>query len=103
MPCNGLTDHEQLWRVRDEYDALNKAMCWLLTELERRGTVDECIKGNLWLSEWWRLHKEQDAARLKAEEIEAQREIARGQVAAIRAAALLKLTPEERAALGLNR
>jgi hypothetical protein len=91
MPCQSdySPSYEELQRERQMRDTETRLACDRCRELEARGgVVPELARG------WWEKHKAEDAARLAAE-IRAKRD------AEVRAKAISKLTPEERAELGV--
>jgi hypothetical protein len=75
---------------------LGEMLCYVLSNIEPAGEVARLLLLNPKLANWWSKHQKLDEARLAQE---ARTERARQ----ARAAGLGKLTPEERAALGLNR
>jgi len=81
------------------------ALCALLSALERRfGPKLDLLEQEVdwqeagitpqWLRAWWEKHKAEDAERLAREDRQEER-------AAARRAAMAKLSPDERAALGI--
>ncbi len=106
MPCK---DYEDLRFVRDEKlrrenAMLEASLCAILTSLEKKNEIRTFLNDVDWkeagvpastLFSWWVNHKEQDAKRRACEEAERAKKEARQ-------AALAKLTPEERKALGLK-
>lgn len=101
MPCSdGGPSNEQ---VRDQRN-IPAMLCALATALEDSGLLDSVLEtvdyneGGItrqWFDYWWADHKVEDQRR-RAQERERKEAIIR------RAAALNKLTPEERAALGVR-
>lgn len=101
MPCNdGGPDREQMFEAR----TLPAMLCGLLTVLERDGDLDAAFAAvdwhevgcsEEWGRAWWGEHKRRDAERRAYErEREERKRVAE--------AALGKLSPQERIALGLR-
>jgi hypothetical protein len=79
---------------RAELDRLTRLLCYLCGKMRDTNEFRTALLENRELSHWWGLHLAEDARR--AEEDERERRFATA-----KAAALAKLTPEEREALGL--
>lgn len=99
MPCtcDGYEEQER----RDTYailDKLRATVCAMLradpTLIDRLDYREAGIDKS-WLIAWWNAHQRADQVRLREEEN-------RRAKARLRAAALAKLTPQERAALGVD-
>jgi len=92
MPCDsGRSAYEESERIiRRKLDAVTQMLCWLC-----RVTEPEVIAMNPNLVAWWAAHQADDARREETLrlEVEAKRQ---------RQEALAKLSPQERALLGLN-
>lgn len=90
MPCSdGAPSREQLERENRDHQTMTRLACDRCREIEARGgVVPE------WAREWWQEHKRRDAERLRRD-AQGRRE------AEIRKNAIAKLTPEERAELGV--
>lgn len=73
-----------------------RLLCYVCTCYREGKTFGQALGGNVELEEWWESHKAEDHARLEREANDAR-------VAAAKASALAKLTPEERNLLGFNR
>ena len=92
MPCmDGGPTREELERERADFETITRLACDRCQELE--GSGDPIPP---WAASWWARHKVADARRARRQEA-----IQRDQEA--REAALAKLTPQERAALGFRR
>lgn len=93
MPCTdgGPSASEENAELRGHVNYLTDMLCRIMQILKNRGEVGICPSQ---AQVWWEQHKRIDAARLKAEEAERKEQ-------ATREAALAKLTPAERRALGL--
>lgn len=101
MPC---TDGGPTYEQTQEPRRIAAALCALLTFFEAEGTIrqtldkmdwDEAGVSRLWVEGWWDEHKREDTIRREQEAQERDRRIARQ-------AALSKLSPDEREALGLR-
>lgn len=101
MPCSdGGPSYEQTQEPR----RVAAVLCGILTHIEAKMKLDVFLAGldweeigitQAWAEGWWAEHKAEDVRR-RAWEAEANR------VAEIRAAALNRLTPDERRALGVS-
>lgn len=90
---------DSTWGYDDESDGAMRAHINCLTDMlcgimRYREEIGDTSGFSSQVLEWWKQHKRIDAARLKAEEAERKEQ-------ATREAALAKLTPAERRALGL--
>lgn len=101
MPCQ--SDYPPGYSMQDERPA--KILCAVLTVLESRGKLEKVLARVDWkeagVSEkharaWWGAHKAADKARRRNEKLEKERRV-------IADAVYVKLSPNERAAIGLNR
>jgi hypothetical protein len=81
--------------MKARIDLLARVACRALTELEDNGIADFLLLRDDETREFWEKHKEFDRKR-KAEQAEKRRK------AAIKKAALAKLSDEEKAALGID-
>jgi len=70
-------------------------LCYVCTRASRGDSWADIIAGNPDLETWFQLHQKFDSARIAAEEAKLERKNAK-------AAAMAKLTPQERALLGFN-
>jgi hypothetical protein len=86
---------DELRRMKARIDLLARVACRALTELEDNGIADFLLLRDDETREFWEKHKEFDRKR-KAEQAEKRRK------AAIKKAALAKLSDEEKAALGID-
>jgi hypothetical protein len=107
MPCRDDWDdrppHSPATRHGLTIADFEATLCSLFAQLERQDVLDSWLNNVDWqeagvnrknVEQWWTKHKLEDQRR-RAEE-QAKREIAK-----LKKAALAKLTPEERTALGL--
>jgi hypothetical protein len=102
MPC---MSYETNWaresndyevrRVKREADRLARIACQAMQALEDMGRADFLLLKDTEVREWWTAHKEADRKAREAAEAKLRRE-------ELKRAALAKLTPEERAALGVK-
>ncbi len=96
MPCRDdgprYPDTDELGATIDD---LSQMLCYVLTRIGAGDTLPTVLGENHALMDWWNRHLRADVRR------EAAAQSAREQ-AAFKMAALNKLTPTERAALGLN-
>ncbi len=74
---------------------LEKMLCYVLTRLKNKDSLSTVLKENEELSNWWEQHQEEDKIRIKNEEAKIKQKN-------LKKKALKKLSPQERAALGLN-
>jgi hypothetical protein len=101
MPCydgggpSYSDNSDELRRMKARIDLLARVACRALTELEDNGIADFLLLRDDETREFWEKHKEFDRKR-KAEQAEKRRK------AAIKKAALAKLSDEEKAALGID-
>jgi hypothetical protein len=86
---------DELRRMKARIDLLARVACRALTELEDNGIADFLLLRDDETREFWEKHKEFDRKR-KAEQAEKRRK------AAIKKAALAKLSDEDKAALGID-
>ncbi len=97
MPCMSYDDRpdysEREWKRKT--DLLARVACKALEALEQTGQQDFLLLKDDEVREWWSAHKEADA-RAQAARAEKARQ------AAMKAAALAKLTEEERRLLGIK-
>ena len=97
MPCMSYDDRpdysEREWKRKT--DLLARIACKALEALEQTGQQDFLLLKDDEVREWWAAHKEADA-RAQAARAEKARQ------AAMKAAALAKLTVEERRLLGIK-
>lgn len=90
MPCSdGGPTREETERELRDHQTMTRLACDRCRELEKRSG-----KVPAWASEWWEAHKLEDRQRFEQEE--RARDGSR-----IRERAVAKLTPEERAELGV--
>jgi hypothetical protein len=85
----------EMRKMKERNDLLARVACRALTELEDNGIADLLLLRDDETREFWIKHKEFDRKR-KAEQAEKRR------LAALKKAALAKLTDEEKAALGID-
>jgi hypothetical protein len=90
MPCQSCGTPSDDREARERLDTITRLACEYCKSLERAGKVVPT-----WAEKWWRQHIKEDAAR-RAFEIEERRQ--KGAKKAARA----KLSPAERAALGIE-
>lgn len=106
MPCRDDWGDEDLSRrsTAAERNMLAASLCAVMTVLEKTKPLKTLLNEIDWdeagvkpeeFMRWWREHKAEDARRRKAEAKERERNAAR-------AAAMTKLTPEERKLLGVR-
>jgi hypothetical protein len=93
MPCTVEYDGSE---DRAEIERLTQMLCYVCTNYERGVRWDIVQNGNNVLGHWWKAHKE-------ADDMRAAREAGERAAEEYRRRGLAKLTPNERAALGLNR
>lgn len=81
MPCRDGREDCELQELRADRDALTRMLCDALKDNDDRGTgiPESC-------AEWWRMHKDRDAKRLRE----------------ARVTGLAKFTEDEREALGVK-
>lgn len=98
MPCMSYDDRpdysDREWKTKT--DKLARIACKAMTELVEQGKADFLILRDDEVREWWEQHQEADR---KAREKEERKQ----QKAKLRRQALLKLTEEEKIALGLKK
>jgi hypothetical protein len=102
MPCqsygddwrNELDHSSQIKALKKEADMLARIACKALTELEDNKIEDMLLLRDNEVREWWAKHKEDDRKAKEARE-------ARERRAAIKKAALAKLSEEEKELLGI--
>lgn len=95
MPCRDYTDDISYWATsegRKTLDTITRLACERCEEYETKGGIEAVPQ---WAQQWWLLHKMKDAEERDRERQERER-------LEERARALAKLTPEERAALGIR-
>jgi hypothetical protein len=102
MPCQS---YETTWaresndyevrKIKREADRLARIACQAMQALEGMGKADFLLLKDTEVREWWTAHKEADRKAREAAEAKLRRE-------ELKRAALAKLTPEERAALGIK-
>lgn len=102
MPCFGGGQMEEDTR---EGQCIEAALCGILSFIESSGELASSFLVSVnwkeagvtqqWVEGWWEAHKEKDKRRRVYEEAERKR-------ALVRLEAIQKLTPEERAALGIR-
>lgn len=102
MPCNS---YESNWasdssvyevrKIKREADRLARIACQAMQTLEDMGQADFLLLKDSEVREWWVAHKEADRKAREAAAEKLRRE-------ELREAALAKLTPEERTALGIK-
>ena len=102
MPCMSYettwarnSDDYEVRKVKREADKLARIACRAMQALEDMGKADFLLLKDSEVREWWSAHKEADRKAREAEEAKLRRE-------ELKALALAKLTPEERAALGIK-
>jgi hypothetical protein len=102
MPCMSYetnwarnSDDHEVRKVKREADRLARIACQAMQTLEDMGKADFLLLKDTEVREWWAAHKEADRKAREAFEAKLRRE-------ELKAAALAKLTPEERAALGIK-
>jgi hypothetical protein len=102
MPCMSYesdwardSGYNEVKRIKKEADRLARIACQAMQALEDMGHADFLLLKDTEVREWWVAHKEADRKAREAAEAKLRRE-------ELRAAALAKLTPEERAALGVK-
>jgi hypothetical protein len=102
MPCQSYesswarkSDDYEIRQIKQEADRLARIACRALQTLEDYGQADFLLLKDTEVREWWTAHKEADRKAHAAAEAKRRRE-------ELRAAALAKLTEEERAALGIK-
>jgi 3-deoxy-D-manno-octulosonic-acid transferase len=110
MPCSDGGWNDEVRVNRDmvkEHNMLEAAMCGVLTVLEGRfkeGSLNELLNMVEWeeagikrktLEMWWKAHKKKDEERRDREDAARRKE-------ELRASALSKLSPAERAVLGIK-
>lgn len=81
---------------REQRQKLTQMLCYVCTQYEQGVRWDIALNGNDVLAAWWVAHKQADERR-------AAQEAADREAEEYRRRGLAKLTPNERAALGLNR
>jgi hypothetical protein len=90
MPClDPGPSYNDIERAQRERDIITRLACDRCREIEARGGVVPA-----WALEWWQQHKQADALRQRTER-KARQDMA------TRQRAIAKLTPEERAELGV--
>jgi hypothetical protein len=95
MPCSssdGMSSSGHDYEAHRKLERLTRVSCEIMAALEKIGLAPEQFGPEV--QTWWAEHKAADERREAAARAQAQRE-------EHRAAALAKLTPEERKALGL--
>jgi hypothetical protein len=102
MPCMSYetnwarnSDDYEVRKVKREADRLARIACQAMQALEDMGKADFLLLKDSEVREWWTAHKEADRKAQAAAEEKLRRE-------ELKALALAKLTPEERAALGIK-
>jgi hypothetical protein len=102
MPCQSYetswardSDDYEVRKVKREADRLARIACQAMQTLEDMGHADFLLLKDTEVREWWAAHKEADRKAREAFEAKLRRE-------ELKAAALAKLTPEERTALGIK-
>jgi len=102
MPCQSYetgwakgSDDYEIRRIKREADRLARVACQAMQTLEDMGKADFLLLKDEEVREWWTAHKEADRKAREAFEARLRRE-------ELKAAALAKLTEEERAALGIK-
>jgi hypothetical protein len=102
MPCQSYettwardSDDYEVRRVKREADRLARIACQAMQALEDMGKADFLLLKDSEVREWWAAHKEADRKAQAAAAEKLRRE-------ELKRAALAKLTPEERAALGVK-
>jgi hypothetical protein len=88
MPCGDPSPYPA--SRESDYDTIKAHLCWACHTLENAGAI---LPPDL--ARWWQQHQEVDARRKQAEAEATHR-------AMVKRAALEKLTPEERRALGVG-
>lgn len=106
MPCRTEGPYEPYdsrQRLTSLVANLSAALCAVLTVVEANGEIDDLFNAvdykeagipEGFIREWWAKHQEEDRIRKQREKEEAERK-------RLRQKALEKLTPKERAALGV--
>jgi hypothetical protein len=89
------SDDHEVRKVKREADRLARIACQAMQALEDMGKADFLLLKDTEVREWWAAHKEADRKAREAFEAKLRRE-------ELKAAALAKLTPEERTALGIK-
>jgi hypothetical protein len=89
-----MEEHEQRVRM-DQLTAVTQMLCYVVTRARQGHAWAEIERDNWALAKWIQNHDREDRARI-------EQEAATQKAKAARAAAIAKLTPAERAALGLN-
>ena len=98
MPCGLADDDYELARKRQLRNAINDLtimLCSTFKVMENGGKITDLPKH---MQDWWDNHKKEDEARKDAEVV---RVAAEKRLQKIKAAALAKLTADEKAVLGL--
>ena len=102
MPCMSYettwardSDDYEVRKVKREADRLARIACQAMQTLEDMGKADFLLLKDSEVREWWTAHKEADRKAQAAAAEKLRRE-------ELKRAALAKLTPEERAALGIK-
>jgi hypothetical protein len=89
------SDDYEVRKVKREADRLARIACQAMQTLEDMGKADFLLLKDSEVREWWTAHKEADRKAQAAAAEKLRRE-------ELKRAALAKLTPEERAALGIK-
>lgn len=101
MPCTVTEEEEKYYRSLDRKEKeekqtnLEQMLCYVLTCYKAKQILAKCLINNNNLAAWWKNHQLEDAKRIAKEAADFATKKARQE-------ALAKLTPKERAALGLN-
>jgi len=102
MPCQSYettwardSDDYEIREIKREADRLARIACQAMQTLEDMGRADFLLLKDTEVREWWTAHKEADRKAREAAEAKLRRD-------ELKRAALAKLTPEERAALGIK-
>lgn len=101
MPCTVTQEEKNYYRnlERKEKKAkqanLEQMLCYAMTCYQSGQNFIRCCNDNEALRLWWNNHQDEDRKRIAKETVSKK-------VAEVRKNAIAKLTPQERAALGLN-
>lgn len=104
MPCQSYDNHwdshdsdrDKIRELKKQADMLARIACKALDELEANKIEDLLLLRDDEVREWWKKHKEDDRKAKEAREVKERR-------AAIKKAALAKLSEEEQELLGLKK
>jgi hypothetical protein len=104
MPCRdyGSDDYypnqSTVFLLKKKVDSLARIACKAMYELEKSPTALKSVLSDSEVSDWWKVHKEEDRKERLAQ---LKRELKAKETEALKKKAYAKLTEEERIAFGL--